>query len=431
MRVNEFGGRDGANAGAVSVMPDHRLRVRKSLGKGTSTRRRIKWGWSARIAAGIFAIAAVQACTPTFNTGGGSGVQDAVVSTGETLGSGTVRVAMLLPQSASGNAGSTGKAYRNAAELATRDFPDANIQLVFYDSGGTPSSAQIAANKAVAEGAKLILGPLFASEVRSVAPVARRARVPVVAFSSDSTVAGSGVYLLSFLPANNVNAVIDFAAARGKRAYAALVPNDGYGAVVEAAFRQRVAARGGRVITVERYQSGQADVQAKAAKIAGEAQRYDTLLIPGAGQDIEKIAASLSAAGLSSSKVTYLGSGQWDDGSIQNNANLAGAYYPAPDRKSYDAFAQRYSAAFGGAPPRRASLAYDGVVLAAGLVRQFGSDPFSQTVLTNQSGFAGVDGVFRFLKNGSNQRLLSIYQVTGSGTRLERPAPKIFSDSGT
>ncbi len=428
MRVNEFGGRDGANAGVVSVLSDHRLGL---LSRRTVSLRRITWGWFARAAAGLFAIAAVQACTPTFNVGQGSGVDETVVATGETLGSGSVRVAMLLPQSASGNAGATGRAYRNAAELATRDFPDANIQLAFYDSGGTPSSAQIAANKAVAEGARLILGPLFASEVRSVAPVARRAGIPVVAFSSDNTVAGSGVYLLSFLPANNVNAIIDFAAARGKSAYAALVPNDGYGAVVEAAFRQRVAARGGRVITVERYQSGQADVQAKAAKIAREAQRYDTLLIPGAGQDAARISATLTGAGLSSSKVTYLGSGQWDERAIQNDKNLAGAFYPAPDRKSYDAFAQRYSAAFGGAPPRRASLAYDGVVLAAGLVRQFGVDPFSQKVLTNPSGFAGVDGVFRFLKSGSNQRLLSIYQVTGSGTKLEKPAPKIFSDSGT
>lgn len=428
MRVNEYGGRDGANAGAVGVLPDRRLSVRQ---KTLAILRWTNWNRFARAAAGIAVIAALQACTPTFNAGQGSGVGETAVASGETLGTGSVRVAMLVSRSATGNAGATANAYKNAAELAIRDFPDADIQLVLYDTGGTPSSAQIAANKAVAEGAELILGPLFASEVRAVAPVARQAGIPVVAFSSDITVAGSGVYLLSFLPANNISAVIDFAASRGKRAYAALLPNDGYGAVVEAAFRQRVAARGGRVITVERYQLDQVDARAKAAKMAAEAQRFDTLLIPGAGQELSLIASTLSASGLTSREVMYLGSGQWDDRRIHDNKDLAGAYYPAPERKTFDAFARRYAAAFSAEPPRRASLAYDGVVLAAGLVRQFGEERFSQKVLTNPSGFAGVDGVFRFLPNGTNQRQLSIYQVTGSGAKLEKPAPRVFTDSGT
>ena len=71
------------------------------------------------------------------------------------------------------------------------------------------------------------------------------------------------------------------------------------------------------------------------------------------------------------------------------------------------------------------------MVLAAGLVRQFGQERFSQSVLTNPNGFAGIDGVFRFLVNGSNQRRLSVFEVTGSGVRVERPAPRTFSGSGT
>jgi ABC-type branched-subunit amino acid transport system substrate-binding protein len=382
---------------------------------------------------GLFAFSVVAACTPVSNPGAGpgAGVGGPDAASGETLGTGSVRVALLVSRSATGNAGTAALAYRNAAELALKDFPNADIQLVVYDTGGKPETAQAAADRAVSEGAELILGPLFSSEVRAVAPVARKAGVPVVAFSSDIAVAGSGVYLLSFPPAGNINTIVDFAASKGQRSYAALVPNDAYGAVVEAAFRQRVGATGGRVVAIERYQLDQIDIQTKATEISKLRGQIDTLLIPGNGDEVPLITGILSTSGMTGGNIMFLGSGQWDDGRIHNDKALAGSYYPAPDRKGFDAFAQRYQAAYGAAPPRRVSLAYDGVVLAAGLVRQFGPERFSQKVLTNPNGFAGIDGVFRFLTNGSNQRRLNIFEVTGSGVRVERPAPRSFTGSGT
>ena len=387
-----------------------------------------------RLAGGAALLAGfVAACQPV--TGPGLGptgpVGDPGLASGETLGSGSVRVALLVSRSATGNAGTTALAYRNAAELALKDFPNADIQLVVYDTGGKPETAQVAANAAVSEGAELILGPLFSSEVRAVAPIARQAGVPVVAFSSDIAVAGSGVYLLSFLPTENINAIVDYAASRGKRAYAAILPNDGYGAVVEAAFRQRVGSTGGRVVAIQRYQLDQIDIQSKAAEIAKLGDQIDALLIPGNADEAPLVASILSTSGMPANRVMYLGSGQWDNPRIHGNTSLAGAYYPGPDRRGFDAFSERYKSNYGAEPPRIASLAYDGVVLAAGLVRQFGQERFSQSVLTNPNGFAGIDGVFRFLVNGSNQRRLSIFEVTGSGVRVERPAPRTFSGSGT
>jgi ABC-type branched-subunit amino acid transport system substrate-binding protein len=399
--------------------------------KGTKART----SGGARTAGGCAVLLAglVAACQPVTGPGIGPGgpVGDPGLASGETLGSGSVRVALLVSRSATGNAGTTALAYRNAAELALKDFPNADIELVVYDTGGKPETAQTAANAAVSEGAELILGPLFSSEVRAVAPIARQAGVPVVAFSSDIAVAGSGVYLLSFLPTENINAIIDYASSRGKRAYAAILPNDGYGAVVEAAFRQRVGATGGRVVAIQRYQLDQIDIQSKAAEIAKLGDQIDALLIPGNADEAPLIGSILSTSGMPANRVMYLGSGQWDNPRIHGNDSLAGAFYPGPDRRGFEAFSGRYKSNYGAEPPRIASLAYDGVVLAAGLVRQFGQERFSQTVLTNSNGFAGIDGVFRFLVNGSNQRRLSIFEVTGSGVRVERPAPRSFSGSGT
>lgn len=347
---------------------------------------------------------------------------------GEAIGSGEVRVALLLPRSATGNAASTATAFRNAAELAMRDFPNTGIQVIVYDTKGTPQGAQTAATAALSEGAEIILGPIFSGEVAAVAPQARGAGVPVVAFSSDASVAGPGVYLLSFQTGDYVRRIVSYAAQKGSRAFAALLPNDAYGSVAEASFREAVAAAGGQLVTVERYQADAADIQAKAAAVAAASSRFNALLIPDRGEAVAALAPALAGAGITPDRIRFLGSGLWeDDPRILNNPALAGAWFPAPSRQGFEAFAQRYRAAYGAEPPRNATLAYDGTVLAAGLVRQFGAERFSQSVLTNPNGFAGIDGVFRFLPGGTTERRLAVYEVTGSGVRVIEPAARSFA----
>ena len=369
------------------------------------------------------------ACTQLRFGGGGSptgGIGTA--ASGEVIGSGSVRVALLVPRSATGNAGVIGLAFRNAAGLAMRDFPDAGIQLVVYDTGGTPTGARAAASRALAEGAEMILGPVFSNAVAAVAPAARRAGVPVIAFTTDVSVAGSGVYLISFLPDNDIERAITYAAAKGRKAFAAIVPANRYGTLVEASFRQTVSRTGGRVVTIERYQLDQNDIRLKATAITEVASQFDALLVPDAGDAAGIIADTLASAGVSKETTRLIGGGQWDgDSRISGNPNLAGAWYAAPSRQGFTAFAQRYRSAYSSEPPRNASIAYDATVLAAGLVRQFGAERFTQAVLTNPNGFAGIDGVFRLLRDGSNDRQLAIFEMTGSGTTLADPAPRRFA----
>ena len=153
-----------------------------------------------------------------------------------------VKVALLVPLSSQGQPGVIAKSLKQAAELALfeRDIP--NLQLIVKDDKGTPEGARAAAEDALKGGATLILGPLFAKSVTAVAPVARKAGVPVVAFSNDRQVAGSGIYLLSFQPAPEVERVVAFAGKQGKRRYAALIPQDAFGKVVESVFRTRWSA---------------------------------------------------------------------------------------------------------------------------------------------------------------------------------------------
>jgi ABC-type branched-subunit amino acid transport system substrate-binding protein len=372
---------------------------------------------------------ALAACG-TMNFGGGKepdAAPSGPVASGEVIGTGSVRVALLLPQSAGGNAGATATSFRNAAELAMRDFPNAGIQLAVYDTGGTPAGAQAAVGKAIAEGAEIVLGPVFSGQVAAIAPQARAAGAPVVAFSSDAGVAGPGVHLLSFLPADDIERIVSYAASQGRKSFAALLPENAYGSVVEAAFRRAVAASGGRIVGIERYSADQADIQAKAASIAQVASQADALLVPDGGDVVPAIAAALTAGGVTRERVKLLGSGQWDDPRILNDPALVGSWFPAPALQGFEGFSRKYQAAFGSAPPRNATLAYDATVLAAGLVRQFGAERFESAVLTSSNGFAGLDGVFRFTPDGRTERRLAVYEVTGSGARVVSPAARSFA----
>src|SRR5215467_11639748 len=167
-------------------------------------------------------------------------------------GSGQVKVGLILPLSASGNAGVAAQSMKNAAEMALAEFQNPNIQLLIKDDGGNPQGAQQVTQQALGEGAEIILGPLFAASVPATAQLTRARGVPVIAFSTDSSVAGRGVYLLSFLPESDVNRIVDYSASIGKKSFAALLPDNAYGNVVEAAFKQ-AAGRKGRIVAFEKY----------------------------------------------------------------------------------------------------------------------------------------------------------------------------------
>jgi ABC-type branched-subunit amino acid transport system substrate-binding protein len=338
---------------------------------------------------------------------------------------GQVRVALILPLSAQGNAAVAAQSMKNAAEMALAEFKQPNVQLIVKDDAGNPQAAQQAAQQAVSEGAEIIAGPLFAQSVSAVASVARQSGIPIIAFSTDAGVAQSGVYLLSFLPESDVRRIVDYAVAHGKRSFAALLPANAYGSVVEAAFREEVARRRARVVAIEKYLNAGRMPDA-ARRLAQSLNRADALFVPDGADVLPQVAQQLSAAGVNLRRVQLLGSGLWDDPRIFADRQLDGGWFAAPEQAGYRNFVARYKARYGQDPVRTATLAYDAVALVAALVKTQGTQRFTNQVLTNPSGFAGIDGVFRFRPNGLNERGLAVLRVAPGGAQVIEPAPKSF-----
>ena len=341
-----------------------------------------------------------------------------------------VRVGIILPLNNSNAATrQIAQSMLKAAQMALFDGKNPNIILISADEGATPNDAGAAATRLLNQGAEIILGPLFAQDVSAIAPIARDRAVPVLAFSTDKSVAGQGTYLLSFLPQDQVRRIISYAAQQGRRNFAGLIPRDAGGDLAVSAFQQAVADAGGTVAGVERFAPTTTDVITPA--IAISKLPADAIFIPQGGVILRTIAPTLAANGLDRNRTKLLGTGQWDDATLQREPQLSGAWFAAPEPNASDAFDAKYRETFGAAPSQLATLSYDAMSLVALLSNGTPYHRFTTAALTDPNGFSGVDGIFRFLPDGTSERGLAVLEVSGNGFSVVSPAPKTFIRPGS
>lgn len=365
------------------------------------------------------------------------------------------RVAILLPLS--GREAALGVGLLDAAQLAVFEAADESFELMPIDSGDTPQAASAAAEQAIAGGATLILGPVFATSTSAVAPLARAAGLNVISFSNDRSIAGANVFVMGLLPAPQIERTVLFAAQKGVSRFAIFAPDTEYGRLIAAALQSGAARAGGAVVQVRHYDPQTADFSAEVRRFAdydrrrarAQAQQrqagtpaprrpdglegledlpFQALVVPEFGERLRSLAPLLPFYGIDQAKVKLIGTSQWDDPALVTEPSLFGAWFAAPASIERNAFVQRYERAFGRRPHRLASLAYDATALAAVLARQTESkSDFSAAALQQPAGFQGVDGIFRFGRDGAAERGLAVFEIVQRGQRVIDPAPENFA----
>ncbi|HXF55608.1 MAG TPA: penicillin-binding protein activator [Hyphomicrobiaceae bacterium] len=345
-----------------------------------------------------------------------------------------VKVALLLPLTAPGQTAFIAKAMKQAGELAMFEHDNPSFQLLVKDDKGTPDGARAAAEQAVKEGAELILGPLLAPSVKAVAPIARQANIPVIAFSNDRHVAGQGVYLLSFLVEQEVERIVAYAVAQGRRRFAALIPEDSYGQLTQSAFVAAVSKHQGTVVAIERYHArvnGLLEPTKRLVEAMQQAEAeggpVDAVFLPGGPETLPNVGPLIAYNQIDTRRIKLIGSGGWDYANLGRDAAFVGGWFPAPDPQGWRAFAERFAKTYGGtAPPRIASLAYDAVSIAIGLSKGPRGSRFTTENLTRASGFTGIDGPVRLLPDGTAERGLAVLEVQSFGARVVDPPAAVF-----
>jgi len=343
---------------------------------------------------------------------------------GEVFGQGNIRVALLVPKTAPGNAASVANEIRNGALLAMQDFGNQSIQLVIKDTKGQAADAQAAAGEAVRERASIVVGPLFSASVAAASAVTQPAGLPVVAFSTDTNVARRGVYLLSYTPQADVERIISHAIRLGKRNIFAFLPNNTEGNLREAMLRQ-VAGSGGANVQVFRYERSGPAIEEAARNAAASIAEADTIYIPEGSQIPNFLISSLKRNGAQLDGKLLLGSGQWE--SVKFDGSFEGALYPGRDVTEFANFAQRYQTTYNSQPSPLAAIGYDAVTLVATLASQHGRNGYTPQILEDRRGYIGINGIFRIRADGTTDRGLAIYRVQGGKGVLDTPAPRSFS----
>ncbi len=377
------------------------------------------------------------------------------------IGGDTVRVGILLPLS--GPNAPLGTSMLNAAQMALFDFADSDFELLPHDTAGQPEQASFAAAMVIGDGASLMVGPLLSRSTHAIGPISRAAGIPVVAFSSDSTVAGDGIYSLGFLPRNEVDRVTAFAMSKGLRRFAVLAPSDPYGVAVVDAFNVALSRYGGTIVQTAYYDRSGSNIDAVVKLLADYDERraallrerklldgkedelslnalkrldlletlgdlpYEALLIADGGDRLQQVAALLPFYDIDPQKVQILGTGQLDAQGIGAEPALVGAWFAAPPPQARIKFQQRYEQTYGVRPHRLATLAYDATALAAVLARSGSPYPFAPESMLQSSGFAGRDGLFRFAPDGTADRGLAVLQVQPRQNVVIDPAPSSFA----
>ena len=365
-----------------------------------------------------------------------------------------LRAALLAPLS--GPNAALGTALSNAAQLAVFDTADDHLELLPFDTKGTPQGAAAAAAQAIEQGADLILGPVFSQEVKAVAPLARKSGVPVIAFTTDKSALGAGVFTLGFLPEAQVKSVIVQALAEGRVRIGVLAPDTDLGHAVAQSAKNEIAKAGGQAARVQFYDPASTDFRTIAQAFADYAHRkaalahdkdllsgrkgraeqveqavmpYDAVLLPDEGVRLKNLASLLTYYGLDPGPVKFLGTMRWDDPALSQEPTLEGSWFAAPPEGPLSAFKAHYVKAFGPLPKAMETFAggaYDAVALASLLAKK---GPGGATVanLTDPQGFAGVDGLFRLLADGTTDRGLAVRELVRGGSREAFPAPERFT----
>ncbi len=349
---------------------------------------------------------------------------------GQTVGSGPVRVALLLPLTGDPALAQVALSMQNGALLAM-DFVAANpsmqdnITLVIKDTGPSAQGAAAAASQAASEGASLILGPLKAEQVTSAGAVARSAGISLIGFSNNSGAAQPGVYLLNVLPESELRRSVSYVKSKGRQALAGIFPNSAFGRLQQSAFQQASSDLGERIVGMYNFGSEE-EARSVVQQIAPTllSGQIDTLFLPDRAT-APSFAALLGEARVPPGGIQIVGSADWNgDPAILSTPYFEGAIYPAVDDAGYNAILPQYQQRFGGTPHPLVTVAYTAVILANAASLALASPRYDKTLLTAPGGFNGRDGVFRFLADGRSQYALVIKKIAG-GAASQVEGPKL------
>ena len=372
---------------------------------------------------GVLGLAALAACDAP------------VVSGGFLDTTRAVPVALLVPQSSGAEGARLAASLENAARLAIADLDGVDIELTVYDTGARPDMAAAAADRAVRDGARVILGPVFAEAASAAGNAVSGRGVPVLAFSNNPDIAGGNVFILGTTFDTIATRLARYSIAQGRDDIFIVNAESAAEEIGRDAIRRGIASGGGQVAGIASFPLSQEGVINAIPEIADQARLSGAealFMTSGTAGALPFLADLLPENGIDPTEVQFIGLQRLDiPSSALTLTGLQNAWFALPDPGLIGQFSARYAANYGGQPHPNAYLGYDAVAAVGALFASETPNPLSAAALTQGSGFAGVGGVFRLLPNGTNERGLAVAQIQNQQVIVIDPAPRSFGGAGS
>lgn len=346
-----------------------------------------------------------------------------------------VPVALLVP-GGSGNGGDDllARNLENAARLAIADLQGVNISLRVYNTAGNPSQAASVAIQAVDDGAKIIIGPLYAEAANAAGVAVAGRNVNVLAFSNNAQIAGGNVFILGHTFQNTANRLVSYAKQQGRGNIMTVHARTNAGEVGRVAIANAIAKAGATQAGVGSYEFSQDGITnavpgiASTIRNSGAQAVFFTSDTAGA---LPLLIQMLPENNVDKSLVKFIGLTRWDiPAQTLALPGVQGGWFALPHPGMSAKFNARYSAAFGTPPHAISNLSYDAIAAIGALVKSGKSNALTTSGLTQGSGFVGASGIFRLRADGTNQRGLAIAQIQNSRVVIVDAAPSSFGGAG-
>jgi ABC-type branched-subunit amino acid transport system substrate-binding protein len=307
------------------------------------------------------------------------------------------KVALIIP--ISGNDAKVGKNIFDAAQQALFDLKANNMQVIPIDSS---QPTALALKQLEEEKPEIILGPVFAKDVEKFYPYAHKHNLCMISFSNDRNLANREcLMIMGVMPEAALNKIIEFANSRGFSDIRTLLPQNNYGQTI-----------GKHLSHTKNYYYWSQDSIVKKSDIANAIDKpgnNTALVISEGGKALANIAAEVQEK---QGAIKLLGGNLWEDEKAFSNPALKGAWFASLPNEKKQIFELKFAKNFGYKPLKIASLGYDSIALVSALINS--KADFSKAALTDPTGFMGITGAFRFKSDGSNERLLSVYEINNN-----------------
>ncbi len=401
-------------------LPSRPATRRRSAPEATAGLRR-------RLLGGLFAVGFLAACEPGVMTGAGGPSIDT---------SAPIPVALLVP-GGSGQAGdeALARSLENAARLAVSSLQGVQIDLRVYNTAGRAEVAAQQATQAVNDGARIILGPVFASSATAAGQAVAGRGINVLSFSNNVDVAGGNVFVLGPTFQNTANRMTSYARSRGKSRILVVHERNDAGEQGRRAIERAAARSGVTLAGVQGFDFSQQGVVEALPQIADAARSGNAdsvFFTSNSAGALPLLTQLLPDNRVGPDQFQYMGLTRWD---IPSNTlslpGVQGGWFALPDPELSAQFNSRYNAAYGQSPHPIAGLAFDGIAAIGALASAGNRDALTRSALTQPEGFVGVNGVFRLLADGTNERGLAVAEIRDGAVSIIDPAPRRFVGPGS